>query len=277
MVSDNWLTLAVTGVSAGDVDALLTLVAGLMADRSGVAHGRIERGFRESLAGEGWSLGQGVAVPHIELPDLDSTVVCLVTLSSPLALDSIDGRKPDVFVFILSMPDPKRHLLLLAHIARLMRSRTLVEGLRRAESPAAVSALLHAAELRHDVGPRQPVAARAALVVITVSGERAVDALLVDLVDQGFDEACIVEAQSARQAAAREVPLFAGFRDIFGDPGGRRVIMVDTSMERAEQLMAASRRVSEEHPGSDIRVAVMPLASHWQAAAPAAAEEPAAH
>ena len=34
-----------------------------------------------------------------------------------------------------------------------------------------------------------------------MSGERAVDALLVDLVDQGFDEALIVEAQSIRQAA----------------------------------------------------------------------------
>jgi PTS system nitrogen regulatory IIA component len=273
MSAGHWLSVALTGVADTTLDALLSRATGVLAEAACVEPERIEAAFRVALGDDGWSVGSGVALPHTELPDVSETVVCLITLAAPLSLSTIDGHAPDVFVFILSKPDPKHHLMLLAHLARLLRSRTLVEGLRRADSPDAVSALVEAAELRHagTPGPLVP-APSGAIVVIIVSGENAVDALLVDLVDQGHADACILEAQSVREAAAREVPLFAGFRDIFGDPGGRRVILVESPMDRVDGVMASARRICDEHAGSDVRVSVVPVSRHWAAPAPAVEE-----
>src|SRR5690606_23604598 len=147
-------------------------------------------------------------------------------------------------------PDPHAHLVLLAHWARLAQSRTFLDGLRRARTPDEVMALVCAAELRHAPVPAEtkPVASHD-LIVISVSGEKVVDALLIGLVDDGYEDACVIEAQSLREAATREVPLFAGFRDLFGDPGGRRVLLVDVEASRTDAVMRdrKSTRLNSSH------------------------------
>jgi PTS system fructose-specific IIA component/PTS system nitrogen regulatory IIA component len=274
MVPDGWLrpSNVLPAVSAGSLEQLICAVAQNLAEVAGVDRDQVATAFRTATDGEGFSLGSGVAIPHTEHPDLAETLVCLVTTREPLALPTLDGRAPDIFLFILSKPDPHAHLVLLAHWARLAQSRTFLEGLRRARTPDEVIALVRAAELRHapQKSTREPLASHD-LVVISASGEKVVDALLIGLVDDGFEDACVLEAQSLRDAATREVPLFAGFRDIFGDPGGRRVLLLEVEASRTEGVVAAVQRVCEEHRAKDARVSVIPLRVHW-AAAPASDE-----
>lgn len=250
-------------VTAG---TLLGRVAEKMAAATQLSHERILAALHEATSGEGYSIGDGVAIPHIELSELAETFVCLVTLRSPLPMRSIDGKPVNVVLFILSKPDPHAHLLLLAHLARLAQSRTFLEGLRRSQSAEEVVKLVQAAELRHKalraVVPEAPRSSDS-LFIISVGGEQMVDALLVDLVDLGFGEASVLEAQNLRQAAAHEVPLFAGFRDLFGDPGGRRVLIVEAETDRADLVFSAVKRVSEEHKSEDAHVAVIPIQSRW--------------
>lgn len=275
MAPDGWLdsTLVLLGRRPESVEALVREVAETFAAQTGASHGEIEAVFAEALHGEGYSLGRGVAVPHTELAGLVQTRVCLVTLAQPLPLASVDGRAIDVLFFILSRPDPQSHLLLLAHLARLSQSRTLLDGLRRVGTVAEAVALIAAAEKRHRTvsapsaavapsGPSQPLVTNT-LVVISLGGEQAVDALLIALVDQGLPDACILEAQSLREAAAREVPLFTGFRDLFGDPGGRRLFLLEAPASRTEDIIAVVRTVCEEHATQDARVSVIPLAARW--------------
>lgn len=259
-------------VTAGSLQQLIGAVAQNMAEVGGVDREQVTRAFRQATAGEGFSLGSGVAIPHTEHAGLEQTLVCLVTTREPLPLPTLDGRAPDIFLFILSKPDPHAHLVLLAHWARLAQSRTFLDGLRRASTPDEVVALVEAAELRHRAHSSAP-RARAShdLVLISVSGEKVVDALLIGLVDDGFDDACVIEAQSLREAATREVPLFAGFRDIFGDPGGRRVLLLEVPAARTEALVEAVQRICEEHEARDARVSVLPLQTHW-ASPPVAVE-----
>lgn len=252
---------------ADDVDALVARVAESIASAEGVSLERVEAAFREAIRREGFSIGTGVALPHSELEGLTTTHVCLATTTNPVALPTIDGRQPDLFFFTLAPPnDPEGHLLLLARLARLCQSRTLLDGLRRAKSSDEATQLIRAARLRHaPAGLPAPVVAAAAhaLVLIVTVGEKVVDALLVDLLDLGVEQATILEGQSLAEAMTREVPLFAGFRDIFGDPGGQRVIFVEVAAARVNEIVDTVRRVCENESAKEARVCVLPLEVRW--------------
>lgn len=258
--------MVLPGVAVATPAELVRTVAGVLAQATRTEPLWVEGAFTDALHREGFSIGQGVAIPHTENKALTETVVCLVTLKEPLKLKTIDGRPPDVFFFILSKPDPHHHLLLLAHLARLAQSRTLVAGLREARSPEEMVKLVSAAEQRHRSNPGSIGALPSgshALVVVSVGGEKLVDALLVDLVDQGFGDACVLEAQGLREAAAREVPLFAGFRDLFGDPGGRRVLILEVPADGSDAIIETVKRICEEHRAKDAWVSVVPIQTRW--------------
>lgn len=285
MMSDTWLhpTLVLLDLSATALDDVLAHVAHAAAPVTGLPAAPIEQALREAARSGGFALGRGVAVPHADIPGLEETTVALVRTRQPLNVSAPDGRPADLFFVVLSRPrDPRRHLLLLAHVARLAQSRILLEALRQADTAEDTYALVQAASLRHATTPEVALPVPEVthyLAIISVAGERTTDALLVALLDQDLDDAAIVEAQSMREAVTCEVPLFAGFRDIFGDPGGRRLIVTGVPAERVGSLTAAVRRVFEEHreeiqdmhrPGSG-RLMLLPLQSHW-AWGPAPAE-----
>lgn len=275
MASESWLSssLALPDLDVRDPGALLERVARAIAQSAGLAEPDVERVLRDALAREGWSLGAGVAIPHTELAGVTQPVVALAVTRAPLALPSIDQRAPDVFFFILAPPeDPEGHLLLLARLARLAQSHTLLAALRKAKSNDDLVALVSAAELRHDPMPAGRTSSPGferpphALIVIAIAGEKAADALLVELLDRGKAEATIVEAQSVREATTREVPLFAGFQDIFGDPGGRRVILVEADAGECDALLELVRKIAEERRALEVHVNVLPVHRRWQLA-----------
>lgn len=285
MIPPGWLDASrvLTGLVANSVGELVEKVADGLAGAAQVESARVRAAFLEAMQSEGFSVGRGVAIPHIEMQGSLETHVCLATLREPLvpprAAASIDGQPLDVFWFVLSKPDPREHLLLLAHLARLNQSKTLLDGLRRARSGEEAVELVRVAELRHR--PTSAVSSRVetnALIVVSIRGEKAVDALLVDLVDQGLGEACLLEAQSLEEAAAREVPLFAGFRDLFGDPAGRRLFLIEAPAAQANAIVELIRAVCHDYGAKEASVSVLPVQSRWALeAAPVTEEAPGGH
>lgn len=279
MAAKRWLEadLVLASIDEVTVEGVRQRVAEKMASATGLSVARVQEALEEAMKSEGYSIGNGVVLPHTELSELDETYTCLVTVRTPLPLKSIDGKPVHLAIFILSKPDPHAHLLLLARLARLLQSRTLVDGLRRSRTNDEVIQLIDAAEMRHEatraVEPQSSPQSQG-LFVISVGGEKLVDSLLVALVELGFGEASVLEAQSLREATAREVPLFAGFRDLFGDPGGQRILLLEAELARSEDVIGTVRKVAEEHKARDARVAVVPLHVRWQA--PRASEEPSA-
>jgi mannitol/fructose-specific phosphotransferase system IIA component (Ntr-type) len=280
VIPPGWLDASrvLTGLAVTSLDDLLQIVAEDLAGAAQVESARVRAAFLEAMTGEGFSIGRGVAIPHIEMAGSVETHVCLATLREPLsslaAAPSIDGQPVDIFWFILSKPDPREHLLLLAHLARLTQSKTLLDGLRRARSPEEAVELVRVAELRHRVAPSiSPRVAKEALVVVSIRGEKAVDALLIDLVDQGLGEAVVLEAQGLEEAAAREVPLFAGFRDLFGDPGGRRLFLIETPAAEADAVVALVKTVCQEYGAKEASVSVLPVETRWRLEGAAVAEQ----
>jgi PTS system nitrogen regulatory IIA component len=273
MTTPPWLrpSLILLDTPAESVDDVLRATARAASAATGVDATLIEDRLARATEGGGYAVGGGVAVPHADIPGLDETAVALIRASQALPVQALDAQPADVFFVILSRPnDPRGHLLLLAHLARLARSRVLVDGLRQVRTAEDAAALIEAAELRHTAAatPVSTPTATHYLALIAVAGEKAVDALLVTLLDQRFGDASILEAQSLREAATQEVPLFAGFRDIFGDPGGRRVLLLEIPADRIDALSVTVRRVFEECNPAEGSFSLLPLQSRWTFAPP---------
>lgn len=96
---------------------------------------------RENLGPTG--VGQGVALPHARLPDLDKVVGAFVLLEKPIDFASVD-RQPVDIAFALFAPDDAgvEHLKALALVSRTLRNTALCSKLRANLEPGTLYALL---------------------------------------------------------------------------------------------------------------------------------------
>lgn len=99
---------------------------------------------RESLGPTG--VGNGVALPHARLHDLDRVVGLFLRLDKPLDFDAVD-RQPVDLVFALLAPKNTGvdHLKALALVSRTLREQDLRTKLRSNDDPVALHAILSAA------------------------------------------------------------------------------------------------------------------------------------
>ena len=96
---------------------------------------------RESLGPTG--VGQGVALPHARLPELDRVIGVFLRLEKPIEFGSVD-RLPVDLVFALFAPVDSGvdHLKALATVSRTLRDPATCQKLRANEDPLALHALL---------------------------------------------------------------------------------------------------------------------------------------
>jgi PTS system nitrogen regulatory IIA component len=87
---------------------------------------------RERLGSTG--TGNGVAIPHGKLPNLDGIVGAFARVSKPIAFDAIDDQPVDLF-FMLLAPEGSGadHLKALSKIARILRDEEKLNALRSAQ------------------------------------------------------------------------------------------------------------------------------------------------
>lgn len=96
---------------------------------------------REKLGTTG--VGNGIAIPHGKLEDLDKLYGLFARLERPIEFESIDERPVDL-IFLLLAPESTGadHLKVLAQVSRLLRDKTVCEKLRGSDSAEALYALL---------------------------------------------------------------------------------------------------------------------------------------
>ena len=97
---------------------------------------------RENLGSTGF--GNGTALPHGRLPELDKVYVFFARLATPVDFDSIDGKPVDA-LFLLLSPESSGadHLTALAQVSRLLKDSVMVDKLRDATDKEEVYALLN--------------------------------------------------------------------------------------------------------------------------------------
>jgi len=96
---------------------------------------------RERLGTTG--VGNGIAIPHGKLANLDRLYGLFARLSTPIDFQAIDERPVDL-IFVLLAPESAGadHLKALAKVSRLLRHRPTCDKLRGTESADALYAIL---------------------------------------------------------------------------------------------------------------------------------------
>lgn len=96
---------------------------------------------REALGPTG--VGDGVALPHARLPELERVSCAFIRLEKAIDFSAVD-RKPVDLVFALFAPldSGVDHLKALARVARTLRDATVCSKLRANEDPATLHAVL---------------------------------------------------------------------------------------------------------------------------------------
>ena len=126
---------------------LLELIANIAADQTQLSESTIYNNLlnRERLGSTG--LGQGFAVPHARLPDLEKTVGCFFRLKQPVNFESPDNRPVDlVFTIIIPQEATEEHLLILSSLARIFSDADICEAIRTADSKEEIEKIIQSAE-----------------------------------------------------------------------------------------------------------------------------------
>ena len=100
---------------------------------------------RERLGTTG--VGNGIAIPHGKLPNLDRLYGFFARLGQPIDFQAIDERPVDL-IFVLLAPESAGadHLKALARISRLLRDQGVCDKLRGTDSAEALFATLTESE-----------------------------------------------------------------------------------------------------------------------------------
>ncbi len=103
---------------------------------------------RERLGSTG--VGDGIAIPHGKLPDLNGLYGLFARLEHAIDFDSVDEQPVDL-IFLLLAPQSAGadHLKALARISRLLRDARMREKLRGTDDDEALYALLTESEANH--------------------------------------------------------------------------------------------------------------------------------
>ena len=96
---------------------------------------------RERLGTTG--VGNGIAIPHGKLPDLDRLHGIFARLRQPVDFQAIDDRPVDL-IFLLLAPESAGadHLKALAKLSRILRDGGICEKLRGTDTSDALYAIL---------------------------------------------------------------------------------------------------------------------------------------
>ena len=88
---------------------------------------------REKMGSTG--IGNGIALPHGRLQDLENVIAVVVTSATPINYDAIDHAPVDIFFAIL-VPENKasEHLGTLSAIARKLNNKETLSRMRKAKT-----------------------------------------------------------------------------------------------------------------------------------------------
>jgi PTS system nitrogen regulatory IIA component len=103
---------------------------------------------RERLGTTG--VGNGIAIPHGKLADLDRLYGLFARLETPIDFDAIDEQPVDLICVLLAPETAGAdHLKALARVSRLLRDQAICDKLRGTDSAEAIRALLTESTASH--------------------------------------------------------------------------------------------------------------------------------
>ncbi len=122
-----------------DKNRVIQALATMLADGAGIAPTLVAKALEERERRQSTGIGEGVAIPHGFMAEVQKQVGALITIPKGVAFDAIDGEDVRIVIAVIG---PKHasgeHLKTLARISRVLRSSAFRERLLAA--PTAVAA-----------------------------------------------------------------------------------------------------------------------------------------
>jgi PTS system nitrogen regulatory IIA component len=118
-----------------------------LATRAAALTGQNERSILEVLIQReklgSTAVGNGIAIPHGKLPQLEKLFGLFARLGRPVEFEALDGQPVDL-IFLLLAPEGAGadHLKALARVARALRDPDIVHKLRASQDAEALYAVL---------------------------------------------------------------------------------------------------------------------------------------
>ena len=148
-----WIETSRPNAPALDKPKALKRLAALMAagtangESAGVTADEIEAVLAEREALQSTGIGEGVAIPHGALGQLDNQVAALLVVPAGIEFQAIDDHKVNILFAVVG---PKRatgeHLKTLARVSRLLRHRAFRDQLIASSDSKAVYDLIASEE-----------------------------------------------------------------------------------------------------------------------------------
>jgi PTS system nitrogen regulatory IIA component len=133
-----------------DKAAAIKTIAGMLARGSDVAPSEVEHVLNERERLQSTGIGEGVAIPHGALPQLETQHAGLLIVPEGLDFAAIDGLDVNIIFAVIG---PKRatgeHLKTLARVSRLLRNKAFRDRLVGAPDSKAAYDLIAVEEEEH--------------------------------------------------------------------------------------------------------------------------------
>lgn len=119
-----------------------------MIEKVGIIYGSfdLESAYKKLMSNEAEDssgLGNGVAVPHLFIDELDQTIIAIARIPKGIDFSAVDNKPVHLVCLILSNPESyKSHLNLLAYFARKFQIPTFMDEILKARSKISILSLL---------------------------------------------------------------------------------------------------------------------------------------
>lgn len=129
-------------VEVSGKEELLSAVGRHMESRHGLPSDRVTQGLmrRESMGST--AVGQGVAIPHTRVRDVDHMLIAYLRLRTPVSFDAPDNLPVrDILVLLAPKQADESHLVILAEAAHMFSNVAFRDRLHRCADPVEVKHL----------------------------------------------------------------------------------------------------------------------------------------
>ncbi len=126
---------------------LLEFISNTVADQFDLPQSKIYGNLldRERLGSTG--LGNGFAIPHARLNNLDATIGCFIRLNQPVKFEAPDNKPVDlVFTIIIPEKATDEHLKILSSLAKIFSQAEICDAIRKADSSDEIAGIIQTAD-----------------------------------------------------------------------------------------------------------------------------------
>ncbi len=163
------------------------------------------------------AFGEGIAIPHARLKDIDNFVISVAVSRKGIDFESLDKKKTRIFFTIIG-PGTKQeqYLKILAQISRVAKNRYARKELLNARSSISLKeSLLRYISPEEEGKPKKDLEDKKVLL-ITLYEKKYLDDLIEVLISNGIGGISILESRGTRNILSN-VPLFSEFINFTGE------------------------------------------------------------